>query len=552
MVDEGRFPSVRRGLGSCDNGGSSATSVEDKLASLSYSFSQHMPAPKKKKSPFERNFPELNGAETKQETLSIDPLVAAKNTPSNTWKRPGDIRTRRSPDVNAKPEPGQNLTNSHRKSTPQSRSATAAEIVAHRKETKLMQPVSTSPSADLGVFSKLLPTTSAVPRAAKGGNNNHNHNLYAFSESAKGYRGAASGGQGVGAEPTSSKAPTHKAAPALSAQPAPSSSTGNSPDGQSGSGIVRLRANSSLSSMSSSLRALKLNSPLKNTGDRASGQGNLNTSSTGASLSGPAGSQKPSTGTSTPAAPSPEVVPSRPNGDVEEAAKANPSFSQPAPPPPVRQELRNEAPAAGTSLLMQPVAHHAAPEPVLRSAMPAAITQPGPRMLDGVAARPAPSGSASFGMPPGFDFAPAPLYDFRDQVEAFQRKDSPGVDRSHSGKMMGGEEAGSAAMRAFSTPANPSLYISHAMQADHDATLDGDDGDADENVLPPLPDADNHHEFEFVLRQMGWTPDEEYEETNHRAPAHDKAKWMKSYEPSTSSSSGAHPSGAHSRQVYIK
>lgn len=212
MVVDGRTSSSRqtgtvpRDNSSTNLGGASASSasVEDKLASLSYSFSQHMPAPRKKKSPFEQNFPELNsgegiGADVKARDGGRKPwerMVTSENIPA---RKAGIPRSTVKTPVTAVPRSSlkPSISPSYRGngSVNTARIATAAEIVAHRKESKPEAAPVRGPNAELELFSKLVPTTSSVPRTAKGTTPSQAHSISGFSDSAKNIRRDSRGKQ---------------------------------------------------------------------------------------------------------------------------------------------------------------------------------------------------------------------------------------------------------------------------------------------------------------------------------------------------------------------
>lgn len=117
-----------------------------------------------------------------------------------------------------------------------------------------------------------------------------------------------------------------------------------------------------------------------------------------------------------------------------------------------------------------------------------------------------------------------------------------GLCRYSSDGKLTREESGSVDMRAFSTTANSSLYISPAIEAGTGLFVhDGDEVDVDEGVLPPLPNADEQEQFENVLRRFGWASEEEEEDNKHRHHARDKLKWSRAYEAASSTNSGKTP-----------
>ncbi|KAJ8907003.1 hypothetical protein NDN08_003486 [Rhodosorus marinus] len=467
MVEGSQTSPTRRASTRESANGSTQTaeSIEKKMASLSYSFSQNMPAPRKKKSPFERNFPELGGSD-KPGGLNLD----SQNRLQSAAR---DSETRSRLRLNSGPAPGQKTAAERVSSTP-TRSATAAEVVAYRRKPTSAPVPNSGRKSELELFSKLVPTTSAVPRSSK--LSGVNSNLGKFPESSK-------------------NAQSNRVKPAnLTTNPAHSLGSGgmvvlgsNTNDGRKGTGgLMKLRPTSS-TSMSSSLSASQKSE--KDVGLVSKSE------------------QQPEGAVGTPER-SPEPV--------------------------------NLPPPQQSEVVVEPALDRQPPE------------------SNQVAAE-----DSSFGVQSSFKYPMGSPFQFRDQVESLKRQQTSRVESvsfapdPHFGDRFGSEgqkdDSPPVDMSAFSSSANSPLYMPSARTAGEENVPDGveGDGDVDESVLPPLPNADDHHEFESVLRQMGWTPEEEDDDRSHGNQESEKQKWLRSF--GASSSSARSSSGAREpHQLYIK
>eukprot|EP00189_Rhodosorus_marinus_P007841 CAMPEP_0184752630 /NCGR_PEP_ID=MMETSP0315-20130426/43679_1 /TAXON_ID=101924 /ORGANISM="Rhodosorus marinus, Strain UTEX LB 2760" /LENGTH=468 /DNA_ID=CAMNT_0027231971 /DNA_START=316 /DNA_END=1722 /DNA_ORIENTATION=- len=466
---EGSQTSATRPASTRENANGStqtAESIEKKMASLSYSFSQNMPAPRKKKSPFERNFPELGGSD-KPNGLNLDSQNRLQSGAKDSEPRSSNLR------LNSGPAPGQKTAAERVSSTP-TRSATAAEVVAYRRKPTSAPVPSCGRKSELELFSKLVPTTSAVPRSSK--LSGVNSNLGKFPESPK-------------------NAQSNRLKPGNLGNPTHSLGSGgmvvlgsNANDGRKGSrGLMKLRPTSS-NTISSSLNALR-----KSEKD----VGLVNKSE------------------------------QRPTGAVGAPERS------PEPP--------NSHPPQESEVVVEPVLEKGPPQE----------------------SNPVAAEDSSFGVRPLFNYPIGSAFQFRDQVESLKRQQSSRAESvsfasdPHFGDRFGSEgqkdDSPPVDMSAFSSSASSPLYMPSARTAGEESVPEGVevDGDVDESVLPPLPNADDHHEFESVLRQMGWTPEEEDDDRGHGNQESEKQKWLRSF--GASSSSARNSSGAREpHQLYIK
>uniref|UniRef100_A0A7S2ZFN9 Uncharacterized protein n=1 Tax=Rhodosorus marinus TaxID=101924 RepID=A0A7S2ZFN9_9RHOD len=493
MVEGSQTSPTRRASTRESANGSTQTaeSIEKKMASLSYSFSQNMPAPRKKKSPFERNFPEL-GASDKPAGLNLD----SQNRLQSASK---DSETRSSLRLNSAPAAGQKTAAERVSSTP-IRSATAAEVVAYRRKPSSAPVPKPGRNSELELFSKLVPTTSAVPRSSK--LSGVNSNLGKFPESSK-------NAQSNRVKPTNLK--TNSTHSLGSGGMVVLGSNAN--DGRKGSGgLMKLRPTSSTTT-SSSLR----------------------------------GSQK----------------------SERDVALEKKSEQQPT------------GPVSTSEISPEPVT---LPPPQQSEA----VVEPALDKTQSQDSNHGPAEESSFGVQSSFKYPMGSPFQFRDQVESLKRQQSSRAERlvfvngyrrwscvcpigcanflpcsvsfapdPHFGDPFGSEgqkdDSAPVDMSAFSSSANSPLYMPSARSAGDESVPEGveGDGDVDESVLPPLPNADDHHEFESVLRQMGWTPEEEDDDRSHGNQESGKQKWLRSF--GASSSSARSSSGAREpHQLYIK
>uniref|UniRef100_A0A7S1XGV6 Uncharacterized protein n=1 Tax=Compsopogon caeruleus TaxID=31354 RepID=A0A7S1XGV6_9RHOD len=159
------------------NSGPQQTTLAAKLASMPYSFSQQMPAPPRKKTPFERNFPELN---PKNEVWSqpipmltrstkVTPVVKSGGNAglgtrgSDTNDPRDDLSTQKAPNLQGKWDPRE-------------RSKAAADADGRGNAHGVPgSSLKASEAADLALFSKLVPFTSAQPRPANKGTLSRSH-----------------------------------------------------------------------------------------------------------------------------------------------------------------------------------------------------------------------------------------------------------------------------------------------------------------------------------------------------------------------------------------
>uniref|UniRef100_A0A7S2ZGH2 Uncharacterized protein n=1 Tax=Rhodosorus marinus TaxID=101924 RepID=A0A7S2ZGH2_9RHOD len=468
MVEGSQTSPTRRASTRESANGSTQTaeSIEKKMASLSYSFSQNMPAPRKKKSPFERNFPEL-GASDKPAGLNLD----SQNRLQSASK---DSETRSSLRLNSAPAAGQKTAAERVSSTP-IRSATAAEVVAYRRKPSSAPVPKPGRNSELELFSKLVPTTSAVPRSSK--LSGVNSNLGKFPESSK-------NAQSNRVKPTNLK--TNSTHSLGSGGMVVLGSNAN--DGRKGSGgLMKLRPTSSTTT-SSSLR----------------------------------GSQK----------------------SERDVALEKKSEQQPT------------GPVSTSEISPEPVT---LPPPQQSEA----VVEPALDKTQSQDSNHGPAEESSFGVQSSFKYPMGSPFQFRDQVESLKRQQSSRAESvsfapdPHFGDPFGSEgqkdDSAPVDMSAFSSSANSPLYMPSARSAGDESVPEGveGDGDVDESVLPPLPNADDHHEFESVLRQMGWTPEEEDDDRSHGNQESGKQKWLRSF--GASSSSARSSSGAREpHQLYIK